>query len=267
MGLLDRLSENGLVQETPKPQPVVQDKPLVKKSNSVGLLKKSLNMASNINRLDFFDFIQKYDLQICAVFNSQNGVYCVEHSAGLDGESICLSVSTSDFWDGINPQSDILPFYQFFSAKLKDNLKNLKCYKANDGRIYLFNSSKDVPLSIYSDINNLTFEPSTTSISNANYKIDYSEAIESLVLSQSKTKETKRLIQAISEQLYFNLLQNFPEPSVVLNEHNGKFTIAYCEQQEIPFEVISNHLKFESEFVLGNNAELLSVERCNDCRV
>ena len=157
MGLLNKLSESGLVKEEKKP--AVLDKPIVKKSNSVGLLKKSLNMTNSSNRLDFFNFIKKYNLQICAVFNSQNDVYCVEHSCGLDGESICLSVSTRDFWDGISQDDqDTLPFYQFFSAKIKDKISNLNFFKADNGNIFLFQSDKEILNSIYTDIENLSFE-------------------------------------------------------------------------------------------------------------
>ena len=57
MGLLQKLSDSAL--NTPVKQEPVENKPVViKKSNSVGLLKKSLlaNTTSDSRRLDFFEF-------------------------------------------------------------------------------------------------------------------------------------------------------------------------------------------------------------------
>ena len=262
MGLLNKASESGLVKE--QPVPAALDKPLLKKSNSVGLLKKSLNLADSNNRLDFFEFINKYDLQLCAVFNSQNGIFCIEQSAGLDGESICLSVSTADFWSGINQNqiSDVLPFYQFFSSRLKDSIKNLNVYKRADGRIFLYCYGENQKASLQNDIENLKmpFAAFTSESATSLITVDYLEAIESLVLSQTKSQEKQRLIQAVSNQLYFNLLKNFPLPSHVIYEKTGTFKLDFINAKELPLEVLSNHLRLESEFVLGNHSQLISVE-------
>ena len=270
MGLLDRVSESGLVKEKDQPAPAAQDIKIEKKSNSVGLLKKSLDIASNADRLDFFNFVKKYNLSICAIFSCENGIYCIEKSAGLDGESICLSLSTQDFWNGISDEdtNDILPFYQFFSKKLKDSIKNLHLIKSDNGKIILFTSDSPVSDEIYGDLRILKddfYKTENTPINEASpdtycYMIDYSEAVESLVLTLTKSDEKKRLMSAIFKQIYFNLLKNFPEPCNVYHIQEGTFKIAYKSEQEIPFEVISNHLRLESEFVLENHSELIAIE-------
>ena len=269
MGLLDRVSESGLVKE--QPAPAAQDIKIEKKSNSVGLLKKSLDIASNADRLDFFKFIEKYNLSICAVLSYQNGIYCIEKSAGLDGESICLSVSTQDFWNGISDEDskNILPFYQFFSQKIKDTLKELRLIKSDNGKIFLFTADTPVSDEIYGDIRILkddfykTEENTQSQQDSSNtysYIIDYSEAVESLVLTLTKSDEKKRIMSAIFKQIYFNLLKNFPSPCKVFYVQEGTFKIVYNSEQAIPFEVISNHLRLESEFVLSNHSSLIAIE-------
>ena len=142
MGLLQKLSENGLEPEK-KEEPVL-DKPVVlKKSNAVGLLKKSL-LASENRRLDFFEFTGKYNLEMCALLKNQNGTYSITACTGIDGESICLSTSTQDFWAGTISQpnkliysydmstSDALPFLQFFSSKLKKQIKSFNIIKTKN---------------------------------------------------------------------------------------------------------------------------------------
>ena len=268
MGLLNKVSGSGLVKENQKPVPAaVKDTPPVKKSNSVGLLKKSLNLANSNDRLDFFEFLDKYNIQLCAVFNSQNDVYCVDYSAGLDGESICCSVSTKDFWNGINNNQtlDPLPFYQFFSSQLKDSIKNLKVYKKSNGQIYLYCTPDSNTALLNKDIEKLnevpfTFNTSSLSKGGIHFQIDYQEAIESLVLSNTKSSEKHRLMDSISRQLYFNLLKYFPAPSNVIFVKSGVFKIELNKADELPFEVISNHLRLESSFVLGKHSELISIE-------
>ena len=127
MGLLQKLSDTGIEPPAKEPQPV-PDKPVVlKKSNSVGLLKKSLYASEN-RGLDFFEFTGKYNLEMCAILKNTDGEYRIQNCVGFDGESICLSVSTVDFWEGTINQankgfsfntdsSDALPFFQFFSKK------------------------------------------------------------------------------------------------------------------------------------------------------
>ena len=270
MGLLNRVSESDIAKEE---KPVALDKPLVKKSNSVGLLKKSLGMAGNENRLDFFEFIHKYKLSLCAVFNSQNNEYCVEHSTGLDAKSICLSVSTADFWNGIQDKQDdnSLPFYQFFSDKLKDNIKNVKCYKTPNGKILLYRCDSKPAEDFYKTADSLGFEVKHSDLSkpSANslfYKIDFSEAIDSFVIANAKPEQKDRLINAISYELYINLLKNFPEPAKVICIKPGLFKAAVPleSDQQLPIEVISNHIRLENQFVLEKDSELINVESCDN---
>ena len=280
MGLLQKLSNDGLVE--PKQEPPVLDKQIIqKKSNSVGLLKKSL-MASQNGKLDFFEFIQKYNLSLCSLLKPQDGFYCIYKSCGFDGKSICQSYSTKDFWDGTikdknnlytfkTNTTDILPFYQFFSDKLKNKIQLLYLFKFDDDSIFIFITDSDYTISqdfVY-DLQNIDFEkdPVQTDGSENNstvfeYEIDLSEALESFVLTNSKTNKT--IIDAISDQIYFNLIKYFPKPSKIQKTGKGKYKLLYCIPQALPVELLTAHLQNEIKFILDNHSELISVELLNN---
>ena len=282
MGLLSKVSESGLnssVEEKPaKDNPQVQ-----KKSNSVGLLKKSL-MAGQYDKLDFFEFIQKYNFSLCSFLQLHDGYYCIQKSFGFDGKSICQSYSTKDFWDGTIKEknnlytfetntSDILPFYQFFSDKLKDKIQLLHIYKFDDDSIFIFITDKTfaIPQTLIYDLQNTSFD-SDINVNKAqneseachfNYEIDLSEALESFVLTNSKTNSF--ILNAISEQLYLNLCTYFPSPSYVTKSGNGRFNLAYAIPQALPVELLTNHLQHQIKYVLDNHSELISIELLNNC--
>lgn len=283
MGLLDKLSKNGL--DTPKQETSipVKDKPIIqKKSNSVGLLKKSL-MASQYDKLDFFEFIQKYNFSLCSYLKPHNNFYCITKSFGFDGKSICLSYSTKDFWDGTikeknnlytfeAPGTDILPFYQFFSEKLKDKIERIHIFKFDDDSIFVLITDKafTVPQTLIYDLQHTDFDTVNKNIeasqeqsaTSFNYEINLSEAVESFVFSNSK--DNKMLINAISEQIFINLCLYFPKPNIVTKKAVGIYNVVIYSSQSVPIELFTAHLQNQIKFVLDNHSELISIELLNN---
>lgn len=282
MGLLDKLSKSGFEAPQEQHSQPAQDKPIIqKKSNSVGLLKKSM-MASQYDKLDFFEFIQKYNFSLCSYLQLKDNSYFITKSFGFDGKSICQSYSSKDFWDGTIKEknnlysfhagtSDILPFYQFFSDKLKDKIELLYIYKFDDDSIFLFVTDKSftVPQTLIYDLQNTDFagELKRTPSSGQNgtsfeYEINLFEAIESFVLANSKTN--KLLINAISEQLFINLSLYFPKPDLLTKKEIGIYYLKnYCSQA-LPIELFTAHLQNQIKFVLDNHSELISIELLNN---
>ena len=281
MGLLQKLSESGLdsqIEESP-----LVDKPVIqKKSNSVGLLKKSLTAGTGENanrRLDFFEFAGKYNLEIFAMLKNNNGNYEINNCCGYDGESICLSVSTPDFWEGTIPMGqklytydavsqDALPFFQFFSKKFQEKLKTINIIKSKNNSIFIIcNNNIPADSSFISDLEAVentetNFEESNPVVNPLDFadsfKIDFSEALESFVLANSKNDI--KFSAVILKELYFNLCKNFPEPEKILFSSKGNF-ILYVTEKGLPLELLYNHLRVECNFVLGNHSELLSVTK------
>ena len=282
MGLLDKLSKSGF--EAPKEEASIpaQDKAIIqKKSNSVGLLKKSM-MAWQYDKLDFFEFIEKYNLSLCSYLQVQDNFYCITKSFGFDGKSICQSYSTKDFWDGTikeknnlytfeQDSSDILPFYQFFSDKLKEKIERLFIYKLDDDSIFIFASNKaySIPETLIYDLQNTAFEgdfiknnSSAQSGPAFEYEINLFEAIESFILANAKAN--KVLINAISEQLYINLSLYFPKPNIITKKENGIYQVKVFSSQALPIELFTAHLQNQIKFVLDNHSELISIELLNN---
>ena len=279
MGLLQKVSDGNIAPQKVE-QPAVSEKPVQKKSSSVGLFKKSLIVSSS-SGLDFFKFSSRYSFDFCAILGESDGIYCVEQSAGFDGISICNSISTKDFWNGIitmknelfqfsQSQNNIQPFYQFFSPELKDKITTLNVIKYDEGKI-LFFSSDSKKLDVEAIINDVkavnTFkETSPVSQSNAGEndyylcKFDFSQAVESFINACKKKDNFERLNTALSLQIYYNLLHNFPLPSRVVQTSQGQFKIAFVLTEEIPFELIANHMRFENAFILKEHSDLITAE-------
>ena len=276
MGLLQKVSDGNIAPQKTE-QPAVSEKTVQKKSSSVGLFKKSL-MVSNNDGLDFFNFSSRYSFDFCAILSENEGIYCVEQSAGFDGLSICNSISTKDFWNGIITmknelfqfsldKNNIQPFYQFFSPELKDKINTLNVIKYDDNKI-LFFSSSDKKLDVDSIINDAkavnTFNEKLSLSEDNNdyylYQFDFSQAVESFINASKKKDNFERLNTALSLQIYYNLLHNFPLPSRVVHSSMGQFKIAFVLKEEIPFELISNHMRFENAFILNEHSDLITAE-------
>ena len=279
MGLLQKLSETGL-DSTNENKPAL-DKPVVqKKSNSVGLFRKSL-MASENRRLDFFEFTGKYNLKICAVLKNQDGSYRINSCIGFDGKSVCLSASSADFWDGTISQinklysfdaasSDALPFFQFFSNELKEKINSIQIIKTQNNSIFfLCNNSLNEDSNLIADLEAVENTPIAFGSKNAAannsdfaqiFEINFSEALESFVLSNSK--HDVQFSKVILNELYYNMCQNFQQPDKLDYSEDGKF-ILYVKN-ELPVELLYNHLKIECSFVLANHSELINVTECQN---
>ena len=276
MGLLQKVSYSGIT-DSVETSAAAKIAPLEKKSNSVGLLKKSLTVSHN-DKLDFFEFIIKYNLSLAAILRPNENFYSIYKSYGFDGKSICLSYSSKDFWDGSlllkntlytfkAGTSEILPYYQFFSEEIKDSIELIHLFKMDDNSIFLFttDNSYTIPKSFVFDLINLDLEKNSfDSLIKPQladnvfiYDIDLSEALESFVLSNSRTN--KDIIQAISNQLYVNLVQYFPQPDFLEKISAGKFKLYFSNPEKLPLELFANHLRIQIKETLENHSELIKV--------
>ena len=280
MGLLDRLSATN-VEVKPAPKPVADKTVIQKKSNTVGLLKKSLGVENTQvvekvppapkDRLDFFDFINRHSIQYAALFTLTDNIYYAQYSAGFDGMSVCQSVSTKDFWDGLAPQrfnpytfsagnNSIGPLYQFFSGTLKDKIDSVCVYRAQDDSIFVFCN-----FTLYNDLKDIGFidakldgqlPPHTTQ----SFDVDFTEAIDSFIFANHKTEYKDKIFTAVSNALLYRLKAAFNEESGVSLINPGQFKIVIDSSDTIPFELISNHLRLDCSYILNEHSQLLSVK-------
>ncbi|MCR5765117.1 MAG: hypothetical protein K6G09_03965 [Treponema sp.] len=279
MGLLKKLSDSQIVSEK-KEQAVVRQEPVQQKSNSVGLLKKSL-IVSNEDGLDFFEFIEKYKLSHCALFTKKDNNYLAEFSFGFDGASICQSFSTVDFWEGVlhsedqilffNKQNELLPFYQFFSDELKVIIKSICIYKTKASSILLILNypqdkvstgfSNDIKkVKLHAGISKLNRRGDSKQTLSAEYKLNFLECIESFVLSEYKNISDKRIFTALSNALFYTFTKNFPSPDVLTFISDGIYNLGLYSKEKIPVELLSGHIKNDSRFFFGGHAPLMTLE-------
>ncbi len=282
MGLLDRLSAAS-VEVKPEPKPAADKTVIQKKSNTVGLLKKSLNVSkpSTVSvtpaavepkdRLDFFDFIKQHSIPFAALFTKDNDLYYSQFSAGLDGLSVCSSVSTADFWDGLITQkyklynfsakdNSIGPLYQFFSDKLKDKIEKVCVYKTKDDSILVlcnYDSQTDFEKTGFIDA---AFIQKQIAKPTQIFEADFTEAIDSFIIANHKTEYKDKIFTAISNALRQRLNKAFDEESCVKTLADGKFCILIDSKDFIPYEIISNHLRLDYSYILDEHSQLLSVE-------
>ena len=285
MGLFQRMSDSGIKTET-KVNAAAEQKPVQKKSNSVGLLKKSM-ILSNDDGLDFFEFLRANNIKIASLLKlSDDGSYIATKCIGLDAHSICMSVSTNDFWNGIiknkeelysfkEKDSEILPFYQFFSKKIKDKIKCVNLIQKEDGTIFLFCTpvlTSEEHFKLTEQLKKIKFT-SSLKFANSNsesdasdnkstiFEIELSEAVDSFIFSNYKSQYSENLKNTILDSISYELLQNFTKPSAVYRENESTFKIEYLSQEEIPFEVLSNHLRLNCSFYLDEHSQLLSITK------
>ncbi len=279
MGLLQRMSDSGISEK--KEMPVVSKKPEQKKSNSVGLLKKSL-IISNEDELDFFEFLKRYEIKAFSILEPVEGTenYISKRSMGLDVKSVCKSFSTKAFWNGLikagtlytfyKGNTDILPLYQFFSDKLKDTINIIHIFKRKKGQIFIFipkdnDCSSTLTTEELEKLDfNFEWKPENNNFNSdkglCTYLLDFSEAIQSAILSEAKNQFTEILTKTIEDMLYSEFIKNFSAPSKIEPQGNSKFLVQIFTDEEIPLELFSNHLRLSTSFYLEEHSQLIAVE-------
>lgn len=133
MGLLSRINN---LEKQPEHQPQVKKE---------GLLAKASRY--DTKSLDFARLAKQNNFYRCALFTSTEGFYHVQKSFHFDLETIADSVSTKDWWDGLQINDgewkafsgeNLTPLYQLFSEQIKNEivLINILKFTLNDKSAY-----------------------------------------------------------------------------------------------------------------------------------
>jgi len=143
-----------------------------------GLLKKAEHILSDEEKM-FRILLSKLNVSKAAIFSLDNNIYSINYSTGLQEETISKSVSTKDFWDGLNLAEDsffqtdeeLNPFYQLFSEKDKDNLSGLYISKLQSSDILMIPVYNDNTINNISEIKqsiiSFLYDENETKINNA----------------------------------------------------------------------------------------------------
>lgn len=245
----------------------------------MGLLTKA-NLLDLNKRLAFSDFILKYKIKTFAVFSKKEKDYYISNSLGFDGVSIFESVSTEDFWKGIckedkkiytYPSSDRNnPLLQFFSFKIKDDIKDVSVYKSDNSILMLCN--QPMTEEIIKDYASIDYNYSNLNVNKLNdvinhesilYKlqIDFDEAIQTFIYTKLTKKDfsdefTKSLFNELSNRILF--AYNYPDASVKL--FDNKILSIFISNQPVSDALLINHLILNYKSVIDSAAEVINIE-------
>ena len=267
------------------------------KSNSVGLLRKIILMDEK-NRLDFFDYVNKYKLSQCAILKLRNGFFQISSCFGFDSQSILKSVSTEDFWKGLIPKNNtpylftrsdnsIQPLYQFFSETIIDSISSIILYKNNSDVILLASSESIEKLmkdkAFFKSFNELDtydvkyafssnpadlFEVSSSKnkyTSFCIFTIELSESINDFMLNNkqnlTEAQET-HFRQVIFYNVYYTLKKCFPEHRLEETETTIKLFIP--AEYNLPEKMLTKHLKLLLKEILGESSLKIKITQADN---
>ena len=272
MGLLSKTSaievENTLF-------PIAEEVLQIKKSKSVGLLKRSEILLNHSQNLDFFSLCHKYNFSNCAVFTKLNDFFCIENSLGFDGLSLITSLSSCNFWDGIITENNklfcfkksdntISPFYQFLSSELKDLIQIIFIIK-NENHI-LFTCMKDE--SFYLDENSLNKDFNSLNMDiklaydNSDkpcIQLNYSDAVLKYIENQNLLGDNYNfLIKSLSNAIFNQLCLNFNKENIIFS--NKYILITLSSMMNVPIQLIQQHIKINLKNIIAEQISYLSFE-------
>lgn len=225
----------------------------------MGLLSKANLLDTNQEKtsgLAFSNFVRKYNIKCCALFEKVNDNYIITNSIGFDFNSIIKSKSTIDFWNGLNESSDLSIFKQFFSSELSEKIKTINVKKINSEKILMLCNSI-ITESIKSDLQSLTAENSICEYENITNKNVQFSKIELKINNVDTT-----FISSISEEI-FNRLINFyfKEIKILKNMNTIKLMVPVNETFES--QLFNKHLLLNFSDIFQNPTEYIIIESCS----
>jgi len=244
-----------------------------------GLLRKANLLQSE--GLAFFDFIAKHKIQYCAFFKPHNQEYLAYRTFGLDAESILMSVSSLDFWNGTIPnaktvycfnrtENTINSILQFFSAPLKDKLEKISVYRTSDNTLFILGNA-ELSKDIINDLNIIKFvdtdiktKAKLFALSTAvkSYKITFSDFINNfLQLKNKRTDLTLQFYDTITTEIENQLLRSFCDYSSIKKVSDTEYLLKLQEKHSIPDNLIKTHfISLLNEIIPVDNEEVTFLE-------
>lgn len=253
-----------------------------KKSNYVGLLKKSLLLSLN-HGLDFFEFAQKYKIPFFAELKKVNDNFVFCNTYGFDGVSILSSVSSKDFWNGTIKEknkwyefsakrNNLLPFYQFFSFNQKDKINYVYICYFDDEKILMI-CETDENESIYCNeiiedykkieytrkIDLTDFKRQKSDII-TKYTIDFTQTVDDFINRHlSHASYSEHFKNVFENQIHLMLLQNFSKPDFLARKKSFVYNALIFSKQPLDNELIELHIKKSFEEMLDESAQSINI--------
>lgn len=180
------------------------------KKKDSGLLFKAKKFNSHKN--SFQSWARSYGFNNCALFMNVGEMLLMCHAYGVNAEIIAKSISSQDFWNGLNLEQGFNSFtkddsiftslLQFFSFEEKSLIQNIALMRIEEDDVFyilfIFSTTK-INLPIQTE----DFIPSL--ISSINSKKNLQDAVDEL---SNRKKETLPYFKNLEARLYFVSLKD-----------------------------------------------------------
>mgnify|MGYP000961655295 FL=1 len=113
-----------------------------------GLLSRAAPRMQTPSYVSFSDLCRDFGILHGSLFEITDGSFAASACTGLDAQSIALSVSSPDFWNGTigvdtsiktfsNPLGNLAAFYQLFSPRTKERLSSVHFFRLSSDAVFM----------------------------------------------------------------------------------------------------------------------------------
>lgn len=235
------------------------------------------NIAKNNELFTFSDFIKKYNISSFAICQLIGDFFVIKDSLGFDGKTIShflLSATDCNLIFSENKNIAVININNFdfllniFSDNQKQNNLEFSFCKISNNYLMICNCeiTNDL-LNSFSTVNNqhnIDFDLIKKNVS-LNYnvyavKIDFQEAIETFLCSCPHLKIEKNILfLSIFAEIYNRFLFCYNFPYFCKQNENYILKSCFFTKEEIPEELLINHIIYNLKDVLENSAEIINI--------
>ena len=258
-----------------------------------GLLSRAAPRMQTPSYVSFSDLCRDFGILHGSLFEITDGSFSASACTGLDAQSIALSVSSSDFWNGTigvdtsiktfsNPLGNLAAFYQLFSPRIKERLSSVHFFRLSSGIVFMkadftgensFPPSETIKIALEGFIKNRghgglskngnTIFSSTASLPNDKsalfFLLSTKIAINRTLVSVSPKNDAvkERLFNVICSEIADVLAHSFAAPNMCVQGKNGELHIVLFSHDDFDEAVLQFHVNRALTPLLDAAAESL----------
>ena len=262
-----------------------------------GLLSRAAPRMQPPSYVSFSDLCRDFGILHGSLFEITDGSFAASACTGLDAQSIALSVSSPDFWNGTigvdtsiktfsNPLGNLAAFYQLFSPRTKERLSSVHFFRLSSDAVFMKadfigeNSSppsETIKIALEEFIKNRghggRLKNGNAVFSGASCFPNDNSALffllstkiainRTLVSVSSKSDAVKeRLFNVICGEISDMLAHSFAAPNMCVQGKNGELHIVLFSHDDFDEAVLQFHIsRFLSPFLSDAAAALMLIK-------
>ena len=262
-----------------------------------GLLSRAAPRMQTPSYVSFSDLCRDFGILHGSLFEITDGSFAASACTGLDAQSIALSVSSPDFWNGTigvdtsiktfsNPLGNLAAFYQLFSPRTKERLSSVHFFRLSSDAVFMKadfigeNSSppsETIKIALEEFIKNRghggRLKNGNAIFSGASCFPNDKSALffllstkiainRTLVSVSSKSDAVKeRLFNVICGEISDRLAHSFAAPNMCVQGKNGELHIVLFSHDDFDEAVLQFHIsRFLSSFLSDAAAALMLIK-------